>query len=131
MLEEHIFFSYPVIKQKRINSASTTVMITRAPWQAGVNKYYKIHKIVVSNFDGSPATLHLWDQDLSSTTPAGRGSASAALITVGVGAGGASGVACTTKTITEQELPKERFFAGISAQATSINVHVMIECRVI
>lgn len=138
-------YSYIVTKSKIILSAAVDTLITRAPWPAPVGKYYKIRKVMVTNNVGSGAQLLLWDQDLSSATPAGRGSAGAALIQIPVqiaspipvaGSGflltTLSGVVGNQVVRSYEQLPQEKFQAGITAQAINcLNMHVAVELEVV
>jgi hypothetical protein len=111
----------------RVTSANATFQLARMPWADPINKYGRLKKVVLTNLDGAGATVHMWDQDQSSSTPATRGSAGTALVVLGVGAGAASGVGATTAVFGEKDLPAEPFQGGISLQATRINVHVSAE----
>lgn len=122
-------FSYIVTKNKIITSAASDFMITRAPWPSPVNKLYRLRKAVVSTSGAvGGATVILWDQDLSSATPATRGSAGAALVTISTAAN-LSGTSSTTYD--ENSLPREFFQAGITARTTSINTAVSLELEVL
>jgi hypothetical protein len=129
---DRIPFSYRVVKTKKITSAGVDTLLTRAPWQAPINKYYRIIKVVITNYNGSAGTLSLWDQDLSSTTPATRGSAGAALVNLSCPGPAASGAGISnTVTFGSDALPNERFEAGITAQmSNSLNTFVMLELSV-
>jgi hypothetical protein len=123
-------FSDIVSKARVITSAAVTQMITRVPWQPGAQKTYHLRKVTVTTPVTVPLasnTVTLWDQDLSSATPATRGNASTgALLTINNLGNGVSG-ATQTITLGLNELPRQRFEAGICCQAVSINTAVILE----
>lgn len=119
-------FSDVVAKSKVIISGATNTLITRVPWQPGSQKYYVVRKVTVDTAYGSGAVVTLWDQDLSSATPATRGNASTgALLTIATIAG-ASGYGYHA-TLGLNECPRQRFEAGITAQSTSPNTGITLE----
>jgi hypothetical protein len=120
-------FTDIVQKQKHITSASNDTMITRVPWQPGAQKYYTVRKVVATAISGAGiSTLTLWDKDLSSTTPAVRGDASnGSLITLILNPNVSS--VSNTMLISETQMPPVRFEAGITAQHTGLNAHVILE----
>lgn len=140
----HRPFAMPVVKHGQNFSGTAGTMITRAPWQSPVNKYYVIRKIMVANASSALSggattslTLNLWDQDLSNTTPVARGSGVLPLITVPLN-GSVSGAAATNPltVLGETQLPFEYFQAGITActtingaisQVSGIAVHLELE----
>jgi hypothetical protein len=125
-------FSDVVSKGKVITSAAVTTLITRVPWQPGAQKTYHLRKVSITSTSGVSATslgniVTFWDQDLSSATPAVRGNASnLALLTINSVNTNASGGSATV-TLGLNELPRQRFEAGICCQATNINTAVILE----
>jgi len=106
-------------------AASIGFMITRAPWQAPVNKYYVIRKLVVSQMSsvnsGLPLSLAIWDADLSNTTPVARGSSASPLISIPLSFGISGGTVAGTFAqpsnlvmIGQDQMPPEFFQAGIT-----------------
>lgn len=135
-------FGMPVVKHGQNFSGAAGTMITRAPWQAPVNKYYVIRKLMVSNASsatsgGGSVTLNIWDQDLSNTTPVARGSGTLPLITVPLVGNASGGALVNTMTVlSDTQLPFEYFQAGITvsttlngalAQVSGIAVHFELE----
>lgn len=117
-------FTWEDTASVRVTSANSTFQLARMPWADPVNKYGRLKKVTITNLDGAGATVHMWDQDQSSSTPTTRGSAGTALVVLGVGAAAASGLGATTAVFGEKDLPAEPFLGGISVQATRINVHI-------
>ena len=113
----------------RVTSANTTFQLARMPWADPVNKKGRLKKVAITNLDGAGVTVHMWDQDQSSSTPATRGSAGTALVVLGVTGAAASGLGGTTTVFGEKDLPAEEFLGGISLQATRINVAISATIR--
>jgi hypothetical protein len=130
-----------------LTSANSNFQLVRAPWPAPSNKKLQIEKLVITNTNGAPALVHLWDQDLSNTTTVGRGSGSigGSLLAYGVGGAAgttttasgtvqvssASGVGGTTLLVNDTSQTAEYFGAGIAAMSTAINVFLSVEYDVI
>lgn len=113
----------------RVTSANTTFQLLRAPWADPVNKKIRLKKVAITNLDGAAGTVHMWDQDQSSSTPTTRGSAGTALVVLGIGAAGASGLGGSTTVFGEKDLPAEEFLGGVSVQATRINVQISAQVQ--
>lgn len=128
MTRESEPFCFPDEYNVRITSANSNFQVARAPWPDPVNKYFVLKTVHVTNLDGAATAVHLWDQDLSNTTPATAGSAGTALVVLEGAASAASGVAGATTRY--ENLPPRKFFAGIAAQASRINVHIAVEVDV-
>lgn len=118
-------FAIPVVKRGIYTSGN--FMLTRAPWQSPVNKYYVIRKLIATNMQtgfnvsSGGIIMSLWDQDLSNTTPVARGSGGQPLLVVPVG--GASGTAAIGMTsLSNAQLPQEFFQAGITMTSTPANI---------
>ena len=110
-----------------VTSANSNFQLARMPWADPINKIGRLKKVTISNLDGAGATVHMWDQDLSSSTPTTRGSAGTALVVLGAGGAGASGVGATTVAWGEKDLPSTPFLGGMALQATRINVAISAE----
>lgn len=127
-------FSYIVPKTKLITSGNVDTLITRAPWPNGANRYYVLRKAtaVNSTLSGGGAIV-LWDQDLSSTTPAGRGSGASPLYSIPVTGAIISGIgsnaASTATRVGLETAPRIAFYAGITAQGP-INSQIALELEV-
>lgn len=132
-LEDLHPYSTVVPKQVRILSANTSMQLALAPWmQTPFEGTLIIEDIQISNFNGAAGALHIWDQDLTNTgAPAGKGSAGAALITIGFAASGASGTSAsqTNASVSQGSLMAKNFRAGIAMQSTVLNVNVMANVR--
>ena len=122
-------FAYRETYTLRVTSANSSFQLARAPWADPVNRYFELAKVYVSNLDGAACAVHMWDQDLSSTTPATTGSAGTALVVLEGGASAASGTAALTSKY--EDPPAQKFFAGIAVQATRINVSLTVEVDVV
>ena len=125
-------FTDVVVKTKVILSGGINQMISRVPWQPGSQKYYTLRKVVATTPPGLSGSVGsvvtLWDQDLSSATPAVRGNASTgALITLAVQQGVGLSGGSNTVVLGLNECPRERFEAGICAQASLVNTAIMLE----
>ena len=112
--------TYVITKSK--NVVSGTTMITRAPWPNG--RYYRLRKIDITSSDGalvSGSLFRFWDQDLSSTTTAGQGSATSALVVVGgtITSGAVSGFTTAVFSKPMDACPRTPFYAGITAASTA------------
>lgn len=107
-------FSMTVVKHTGNFSGGAGTMMTRAPWQAPVNKYYIIRKLVVANVTtaSSGLALGLWDQDLSNTTPVARGSSASPLLMIPLTTPSTTGF--TSTIISRDQMPAEYFQAGIT-----------------
>lgn len=139
----HRPFAMPVVKHGQNFSGTAGTMITRAPWQSPVNKYYVIQKLVVTNgsaVNSGQLSLAIWDQDLSNTTPVARGSGLLPLISVPVPfsvSGGGAGIGSSPLlALGRDQLPQEYFQAGITvstvqagalSQISGIAVHFELE----
>ena len=119
------------------NVTSGTTMITRAPWPNG--QYYRLRKLECSTADGGVASgvaWKFWDQDLSSTTTAGVGSANSALILIHPSvnvSGGAfllSGFGVVTVSKPMDTQPRLPFYAGITVATTCAST-VTLELEVV
>ena len=129
MVSEMEPFGMPERYEVRITSANSNFQVARSPWPSPVKKYLIVKAVHISNFDGAAGSVHFWDQDLSNSTPPTAGSAGSALVVLGTSASAASGVACTTDKY--ENIPPKKFYAGIAAQATRINVHIAVEVDVV
>lgn len=126
-----------IAKHKTVTSG--TSMITRAPYVNG--QYYRIRKIECSTMD--PPTLSgvlwkFWDQDLSSTTAVGTGSAASALLLVGpsiVNVSGAVSVTVSGQSVLTINRPfdatiRTPFYAGVTV-ATNQNSTINLELEIV
>lgn len=122
---------------KLVTTTSGINMITRAPWPNG--QYYRLRKVNIdtqADITSGGAVWKFWDQDLSSTTTAGRGSGTAPLfilspggvLTSGVMA--ASGFSCTTINRGFNETIRIPFFAGVTVQ-TNVTSIVNLELEIV
>ena len=141
-------FSYITTKFRTITSGQTDFMITRAPWPAPANRYYIVRKIDVQSpgndnvASGNAAVF--WDQDLSSATPASRGSGGGPLLVAtihptiinnvsGAPSATASGAFIGANEATPSGLdtqPRIPFYAGITCRAP-INTTIQLELEVV
>ena len=108
-------------------------MITRAPWPNG--RYYRLRKIDITSTDGalvSGSLFKFWDQDLSSTTTAGVGSATSALVIIGgtITAGAVSGFTTAVLSKPMDACPRIPFYAGITTASTAAGT-VTLELEVV
>lgn len=127
-------YSYIVTKSITVTSGGTNYMLTRAPWPSGAQKYYVLRKVTATaTASASGGSAVLWDQDLSNTGPAGRGSGAQPLYIIPISTVNLSGVgsvsnASQTKTDINTT-PQIPFYAGITAQApigTLINLELEV-----
>jgi len=111
-------FSMPYVADANCVFAGATnsgVMIARAPWPAPVNKYFVLRKVVATqtNFT-SGGFMAIWDQDLSNTTPVGRGSGSGPLLQVPLAPLSSGTPGGPTMTILDIDAcPQQYFQAGV------------------
>lgn len=130
-------FSVIVAKHKTVTSG--TSMITRAPYVNG--QYYRIRKIECNTMDPpttSGALWKFWDQDLSSTTAIGTGSAASALLLVGPSIVANSGAVSVTVsgqsvlTVSRDFYTTIRtpFYTGVTV-ATNQNSTINVELEVV
>ena len=130
--QERLPYSDVVSKSKVVISGLTNTLLTRVPWQPGSNKTYHLRKIqvttpAVTSGTGNANTVTLWDQDLSSATPAVRGNASTgALLTINNMGAILSGAASTI-ALGLNECPRVRFEAGVTCQTISPNTSIVME----
>lgn len=105
-------FSMTVVKHTANFSGTAGTMMTRAPWQSPINKYYVIRKIVITNMSAATSGLGLgiWDQDLSNTSPVARGSSASPLMMLPAQTTGPG----NATIIGRDQLPAEYFQAGIT-----------------
>lgn len=123
--------TYVITKQKNVTSGTT--MITRAPWPNG--RYYRIRKIECTTLEPSVSGVlwKFWDQDLSSSTTAGVGSAANALIyvtptTQTSGVAAISGFGGNSVNKPFDAAIRQAFYAGITVQTiNSSNVSLELE----
>jgi len=118
-------------------TVSGTNMLTRAPWPNG--QYYRLRKYNIttqSDLTSGGAIWKFWDQDLSSTTTAGIGSAGAALLMVspaptvsGISAQ-ASGFNVVSVTNGFNETPRVPFYAGVTVQ-TNVVSNITLELEIV
>lgn len=131
-------FSMPYVANGSVAGGSTNaVMIARAPWPAPVGKYFVLRKLVATGLTAniSGALLNVWDQDLSNTTPIGRGSAGGPLMTVPF-VGIVSGLSPSMTVLDIDACPQQMFQAGLTvalgtASTISGNLVVNAEMDVI
>ena len=124
----------PVEKHTTLGSVSGGFMITRAPWPAPSNKYYVLRKVLISNASAvsSGSVFGFWDQDLSNTTPVGRGSGAAPLVQIPITAAlsGITGGAF----VSQDQCPPVFFQAGVcvnSVPANASGVSISLELDVV
>ena len=121
-------FSMPYVGHA--SSVSGTTMVSRAPWPAPVGKYFVLRKLVVSYNAStlvSGAAIGVWDQDLSNTTPIGRGSGGGPLITVPLVPSWVSGTTMASMTVLDIDAcPQESFYAGLTVGTVATNSGISI-----
>lgn len=117
-------FTYTLTKKVTGTSANLNFQLTRVPWADPFNLTYHLKEIHITNPDGAAGQVLLWDQDLSNTTPASRGSASVdgAVYVAGVAASGSSGTGLTAVITLANPL---KFDAGIAMQVSKLNMTVV------
>ena len=120
----------PVAFSKRVTSAATNTLLWRVPWGNPVNKVFEPTKIMFQTATLSGGSLLIWDQDLSSATPASNGSAGGALLTVAAQPyvpATASGASVDVVTIiSKDQMPQITFLAGLTCTGP-INTQVTVE----
>lgn len=115
-----------------VTSVNTAFQVVRIPWSDPQNRKAKIRKLMITNNQATAAILQFWDADLSSSTPAtrGTGTLAGALLTIGIAASGTSGVTGTTAVYGEADLPAIEFEAGVACTSSTFNTNIAIELEV-
>lgn len=125
---EFVPYSWTQEYNLTVTSANSNQQLMRASWPLNLTAKLLSIRITNTTGDASGGQVVLWDQDLSNTTPATRGSAGGFLAIFGVGAAGASGVAATTIEYgREGGGTTPDFNAGIAVQASRLNTHISIQ----
>lgn len=118
-------FSMPYVANAIVAGANTNAnMVARAPWPQPVGKYFVLRKLVIAGLPAniSGALLNIWDQDLSNTTPIGRGSAGGPLMVIPF-VGVISGLSASMTVLDIDACPQQMFQAGLTvALQTSATV---------
>lgn len=114
-------------------SAASDFMVARAPWASPVGKKFQLVSVVATNRNqnGLSSRVILWDQDLSNSTPPTAGSAGAALVELGVTAGGTSGGGGVTTSLSNDICEPQEFIGAITGQSSLLNVHLAVTVKVI
>lgn len=122
-------FAYSQEHGTKAASGNTSYQLARMPWQTPTQKLGRPRVITISNPVGTAGALHIWDQDLSNTTPPTTGSAGDGVLILEFGASGASGSAVKTTTYGPgyQPIPDAKFVAGIAFQVTQPGVKVFAD----
>ena len=110
----------PAKATKIIASANTDTQVWIAPFITGVyGKAYPI-KVYLCNGQASAATVILWDERLTESTPTKRGSNTAPLYKFNV-------AASADVSVGIDKLPFDWFQAGVAAQSSQDGMFVKIE----
>jgi hypothetical protein len=112
-----------------ILTTTDDTQVCKVPWMNGKNGTMRLKKLIVTNTHANTdATLTIWDQDLLSATPGSYGSNSAGLLTLVI-----PDIASAPNNVLilgENECPNIQFIAGIAADTTANDIHIVAEVEI-
>ena len=122
-----------VTGQVYVTSANANYQLMFAPYPTPTGRKLYLRKLIISNALGTAGELRLWDQDLTGSGIASRGSGAqnGCLMLLGYPTATLSGVSTSTTIFEPSQLPIRAFETGIAVLATQLNCMVMAEAAVV
>lgn len=125
-------FNDIIAQSTYITSASTNFQLLFGPYANPTGRKLYLRKMIISNSMGTPLALRIWDQDLSGSGTASRGSAASngCLIELSATQAAATSGTGIVTSYEPSQIPMISFEAGIAVQCTQINALLMWEVGV-